>query len=173
MNNLDILLIIVLILSMIEGFRKGFIEELAALVGLILGIWAALHFSGFLAKQLESFWEINSQYLPVFAFAGIFIAVVITASVLGSIAGKFIKAISLGWVNRLAGLFFGLIKGALILSILLVIFSKVDQQLHLLPESLRSSSKLYDPLRDFAPSLFPFLDFWKELPVTTPIDVLT
>ncbi len=173
MNNLDILLIIVLVLSMIEGFRKGFIEELAALVGLILGIWAALHFSGFVAQLLASQFDINSQYLPIFAFVGIFIGVVISTSILGSIAGKVIKAISLGWLNRLAGLFFGLIKGALILSILLIVFNKFDQELHLLPESTRAASRLYEPLREFAPSLFPFLDFWKEIPAPSPIDVFT
>ncbi len=173
MNNLDILLIIVLVLSMIEGFRKGFIEELAALIGLILGIWAAIHFSGFVAHLLTNHFDIHAQYLPVFAFIGIFIAVVIAASVLGSIAGKIIKAISLGWLNRLAGLFFGLVKGALILSILLVVFNKFDQELHILPESLRMTSRLYEPLREFAPSLFPFLDFWKEIPLPASSDVFT
>ena len=44
MNYLDIVLVVLLILSAINGFSKGFVEELAGLIALILGIWAAIHF---------------------------------------------------------------------------------------------------------------------------------
>ncbi len=72
------------------------------------------------------------------------------------------KAVSLGFLNRLAGLAFGVIKGALILSILLVIFNKVDEDVHIISESTKADSRLFDPIKNFAPGIFPFLDFWGE-----------
>jgi hypothetical protein len=59
----------------------------------------------------------------------------------------------------LAGLAFGAVKGALILSVLLVIFDKIDEDVHIISADTKSQSRLYTPIRNFAPGVFPFLDF--------------
>ena len=69
MNYIDIILLILLVLSAINGFRKGLIEELAGLAALILGIWAALQFSGLVASLITEYFNYQSKYLPVIAFA--------------------------------------------------------------------------------------------------------
>ena len=45
MNWLDWLLLGILAWAAIQGFQRGFIIELASLVALVAGIWAAVHFS--------------------------------------------------------------------------------------------------------------------------------
>lgn len=162
MNYLDIVLGILLIISAINGFVKGFVEELAGLVALLLGIWAAIHFSDLIAKQLTAWFGWSFDQLPVMAFIITFILVVILVNIIGSLINKLVKAASLGFLNRLAGLGFGVIKGALILSIILVVFEKIDKNVHLLPESVREESRLYDPVMKLAPGIFPFLDFWGD-----------
>ncbi len=68
-------------------------------------------------------------------------------------------AVSLGFLNHVAGLFFGIVKSAFILSILLGLFDRFDRHRHLIPEEHKVQSRVYEPLKNFAPSIFPFLDF--------------
>jgi len=162
MNYLDALLGILLILSAIGGFAKGFVEELAGLVALILGIWAAIHFSDLVGVFLTETFNLTFKHLNIVAFIVTFIAVVILVQIIGSMVNKLVKAIRLGFLNRLAGLVFGAVKGALILSVLLVIFDKIDEDVHIISADTKSQSRLYTPIRNFAPGVFPFLDFWKK-----------
>lgn len=164
MNYIDIILLALLILSAISGYRKGFVEELAGLVALILGIWAALHFSGIVAQLLTENLNVHGRFLPVIAFIATFLIVIILVNIAGSAISKMVKAVQLGFVNRLAGFVFGLIKGALILSVILVVVNKLDQDVRLIPKEARTGSRMYDPVKNFAPSVFPFLDFWGEQP---------
>jgi len=163
MNYIDIILLILLFLSAINGLRKGFIEELAGLLALILGIWAALHFSGIVAQLLAENFGFHNRYLQGISFLITFIIVLILVNIIGVFASRLINAIQLGFLNRLAGLVFGVIKGALVLSVFLVLFNKLDQDVHLLHRDAKAGSRLFVPIKNFAPSIFPFLDFWDEI----------
>lgn len=162
MNYLDAVLGIILIVSAINGFSKGFVEELAGLVALVLGIWAAIHFSDLVGEFLTTTFNMTFRHLHIVAFIVTFIGVVILVHIIGSIVNKMVKAIRLGFLNRLAGLAFGAVKGALILSVLLVVFDKIDKDVHIVSAETKAESRLYTPIRNFAPGIFPFLDFWKE-----------
>jgi membrane protein required for colicin V production len=162
MNYIDLILGILLILSAINGFSKGFVEELSGLVALILGIWAAIHFSGSVGQYLTENFHWTFQHLSIVAFIITFVIVVILVQIIGSFFSKLVKAVSLGFLNRLAGLAFGALKGALILSIVLVVFDKLDKDVHIIAKKTKTESRLYTPIRNFAPGVFPFLDFWKE-----------
>jgi len=162
MNYLDIVLGILLILSTLNGFSKGFVEELAGLVALILGIWVAIHFSDVASHYLTDHFNWTFRHLTLVSFIVTFLVVVILVNIIGSFIGKMVKAASLGFPNRLAGLAFGAVKGALILSVLLVIFDRIDRDVHLISEQKKSESRLYTPVKNFAPGVFPFLDFWGE-----------
>ncbi len=63
--------------------------------------------------------------------------------------------------NTLAGLVFGVLKSALILSIILVIFDKIDEDVHILSRDAKQNSRMYEPIRSFAPSIFPFIEGWE------------
>jgi membrane protein required for colicin V production len=162
MNYVDVILGILLILSAIGGFSKGFVEELAGLVALILGIWIAIHFSDIVGRFLTSTFNVTFKHLTIVAFIVTFLGVVIVVHIIGSFFSKLVKVVSLGFLNRLAGLAFGAVKGALILSVLLVVFDKIDKDVHIISSKTKSESKLYTPIRNFAPGVFPFLDFWKD-----------
>lgn len=111
MNYLDIILIILLFLAAINGFVKGFVEELAGLVALILGVWVAIHFSDSVAQFLVDQFSWKFRNISLVAFLITFLLVVVLVNIVGSYINKLVKAVSLGFLNRLAGLAFGVIKG--------------------------------------------------------------
>lgn len=160
MNYIDLVLGIILVLAAIQGFRKGFIVEAASLAALVLGIWGAIKFSDWTADFITRKFNYHSEYLSIFAFILVFIGIVILISLLGKLLDNAVKAVALGFLNRLAGIIFGVLKVAVILSIFLLLFDAVDENVHLLPAKQKAESKVYTPMKQLVPTLFPFIKLW-------------
>ena len=159
MNAIDLVLAVILAWSAYRGFSKGFILQLSTLTALILGIWGAIHFSDFTANLLTRQFNIGSQYLHIISFAVTFIVIVIAVHLLARLIEKLIQAVALGFVNRLLGVVFGIAKVAFVVSIILVLVNKANDKYQFLPEEKTENSLLYEPLSQFAPMIFPYLNF--------------
>lgn len=162
MNYIDIILGILLILSAVGGFRKGLIAELASLAALVLGIWGAIEFSHITSEFLVENFDWQWDHLNIASFLITFVVIVILVHIIGSTVNKMVETVMLGFVNKLAGLVFGILRGALFLSIVLVVFDKIDEDVEILSKETKESSRMYEPIRNFAPSLLPFIDFWDD-----------
>ena len=162
MNYIDIILILLLVFSAISGFRKGLIVELASLAALILGIWGAIEFSDVTSDFLVENFNMNSEHLNIISFIVTFVVIVILVHIVGGVVNKMVETVMLGFLNKLAGLVFAIVRAALILSIILVIFDKIDEDVQILSPEVKSESRMYEPIRNLAPSLFPFIDFWDD-----------
>lgn len=160
MNYIDIVLGILLIIAAVQGFRKGFIIEFASLAALILGIWGGIKFSDFTARMITKYTGYHSDYLSLIAFFVTFILIVILIHFMGKLLDSVVKAAMLGFLNRLAGIIFGVLKTALILSILILLFDEVDQNVHILPAKQKEESKIYEPMKQVVPTLLPFIKLW-------------
>ena len=162
MNYIDIVLVLLLVFSAIGGFRKGLIVELASLAALILGIWGAIQFSDITSDFLVENFKLETNYLNIISFIVTFIVIVILVHIVGNVVQKLVETVMLGFVNKLAGLIFGIIKAALILSIILLVFEEIDEDMNILPEKAKTESRMYEPIRSLAPSILPFIDFWDD-----------
>ena len=160
MNYIDIILGILLFLAAISGFSKGLIVEVVSLAALILGILGAIQFSYVTSEFLVENFEMSTKHLNIISFVVTFIVIVILVHIVGNVVNKIAEIPVLGCLNKLAGLVFGLVKGALIMSVLLVVFDNIDEDVHILPESAKENSWMYEPIRSFAPSIFPFIENW-------------
>lgn len=162
MNYIDIILGILLLLAAINGFRKGFVVEATSLAALILGVWGAIRFSYITSDFMVETFNITSRHLGVISFIVTFIIIVILVHLVGKVADNFIKAAQLGFVNRLAGLFFGIVKSAIILSIFLMVLDTIDDNAHFLPQEAKEKSRVYEPVKMLVPTIFPFVKFWTK-----------
>lgn len=154
MNIIDIILLILLAWGLISGIKNGLIHEVASLAALILGIYGAVHFSDYTSELLIEHFELSGKYLPIISFALTFIAIVIAIHFLAGIMDKLVKAIALGFVNRIFGAAFGLLKTALILSIVIFLFNSINEKTRILPKEKLEGSVLYGPVAGFFPLLF-------------------
>jgi len=162
MNYIDIIIGILLLLGAINGLRKGFVVEVTSLAALILGIWGAIRFSYIASDYMVRHFDITSRHLGVISFLITFVIIVILVYLLGKVADNFIKAARLGFINRLAGLFFGVLKSALILSILLMILDTINENVHIISDETKENSRTYEPVKRLVPSVFPFVKFWTK-----------
>jgi len=175
MNLVDIVLIILIAGAAINGFVKGFFVELASILSLILGIWAAVKFSGFVQEWLSKYLTWSHDSMRLTAFILIFVFVVILVHLIATLTEKFVKAIALSIFSRLAGAIFGALKAAFILSILMIIVSKIENfTITIIPEKAKAESKFYGPIENMAPNILPFLKKEKEeKPVPPSKNVIT
>ena len=161
MNTVDLVFAILLLWAAYRGFTKGFIVQLATLAALLLGILGAVLFSDFTSGLIIKKFDVSGQYLPILSFAVTFIVIVIAVHLLAKALNKLIDAIALGIVNRLLGVLFSLLKTAFIVSIVLVLINKADNKYNFIPDETKDESLLYKPLSNFAPMIFPYLNFDK------------
>ena len=159
MNYIDIVLLIPLLFAAYKGFSKGIITQAAALVALILGIIGAIRFSDITADFLVEQFSMQSDYLSIISFAVTFIIIVILVHFIARIVNRLIKAVALGFLNRLMGMVFSVLKVSFIISIILVLFIHLNLNLKFIPKEKTEESVLFEPLAGFAPMVFPYLHF--------------
>ena len=155
MNTFDIVLLGLLLFGFIRGLMKGLFVELASLIALIAGVYGALHFSHFAGNFLKDSVQWEEKYISIVAFAVTFFIIVIAIALLGKIFTKMANFASLGVLNKLLGGIFGILKFGVILSILLIIFDKLNRTIPFTSKDITKESVLYEPVRDLAPMLFP------------------
>lgn len=160
MNYIDIVLGIILIISAFSGYRNGLIAEVASLAALILGIWGAIEFSYITSDFLVKNFQLKTDNLSIISFVVTFIVIVILVHIVANTVNKLVDTVMLGWLNKLAGLVFGVLKSLLVLSIVLVVFDKIDKDVKILPKESKTQSRMYEPIRSLAPSIFPFIENW-------------
>ena len=157
MNWIDLVIVILLGLSVISGFTDGFVKEVASLAALILGIWGAIKFSTFTAAKLYDWFDMSGQYVGIIAFLVTFLVIVVIIHFIGILADRFIDAISLGFLNRILGMVFGLLKSVLIMSVIFVVLNALDSRRPFLPKEKIEQSRFYNPISDIAPAIFPVI----------------
>lgn len=158
MNIIDIFLIIPIIWFAYEGFRKGFIIEFATLAALILGIYTALYFSGYAADFLRDNLKMGEKYVPVVAFIITFVIIVFLVYAVGKILERLIDLIALGFLNKLAGSVFGVLKGAVLISIVLLLINQFNADL--ISSEKKEKSMFYAPVEGIAPMLWDTFRDW-------------
>jgi membrane protein required for colicin V production len=119
MNFFDIIIIIIFGFSVIRGVFRGLIKELASVVGVLGGFYAAYNYYMVLARPLSR-WISNVGYLNILSFLIIFCGILIIISILGVVIKYVLNIAFLGWVDRICGAGFGITKGILIASVLLI-----------------------------------------------------
>lgn len=162
MNTLDIILAVLLIFGLVKGYFNGFILEVASLASLILGIYISMYFSHFVASLISNWVDLDSAVTQIIAFGGTFLAVVIGVNLAGKLFTKLAESISLGVLNKILGAVFGLLKIALIVSIVLIVFDGLNKNDRFVEKAKLEESVLYEPVKGFGEYLFPKLIKVKE-----------
>lgn len=157
MSILDIILLICFIPALVQGVRKGFIAQAISIASIIIGIWASSRFTEVVSEWLGKYITVSDQVMKVVAFALIFIAVFLILAAVGKLLEGMFKMVTLGWLNRLAGLVFALLKTSLILGILIMVFTSLNDTFGLVSEATLNESVLYPPFKEAAFKIFPYI----------------
>lgn len=161
----DIILLICFIPAVIGGIKKGFIRQLAGVIALILGIWAGYHFSDFFIEKVNIWSDTNATLVKILAFAIIFAAVLLIVHLIGQVTEGLVKMALLGWLDKVMGVLFAIIKTAIILSIVIYLLKSLDDLWNFLPHKELSESWIYSTLERLTSWFFPYLKEFKHITI--------
>lgn len=155
MGVTDIIILICFIPAVVRGISKGFIEQLASLAAILLGVWAATRFSGAVGDWLGGFISIEPKLLHIISFALTAILAVIALTIIGKLLSKVLSIAMLGWLDKLLGLVFSLAKAFLIIGLVIILFDSLNGVFGLVKEETLDSSVLYHAIKDACNIIFP------------------
>lgn len=155
MNFIDIIILIPMLWFGFKGFKKGFIIEVASIAALLLGIWGGIHFSNFVAEYISSWFSLKSDYIPLVSFSVTFLLIVILVFLVAKIVEKLIKSVGLGLPNRIAGAILGSAKIIIIISVILLLINKFDQNGTFIKNETKDNSLLYKPITNIVLKIYP------------------
>jgi membrane protein required for colicin V production len=121
MNWLDITILVICVAGMIQGLVRGFVRQVFSLIGLILAIIIAFRYHDLLARYLSK-WIQHPVALTVVSFVIILAIVMLLFKLIGLAARAAIATIHVGWVDRLVGGVFGLLRSVLLVAVLFALF---------------------------------------------------
>ncbi len=147
---LDIIGILLLILLSVRGYRKGVIVAVFSVLGIILGMLAALKLSGALGAFLLKQGWVTSAWAQIISYIILFLGVVWLLRLGAKLIESTLKAAMLGIFNRLAGaLLYGFIA-CFIWSCFLWVANKA----HFISPETKAASHTYEYFQPVAPWVF-------------------
>ncbi len=123
MNPVDVAILAVLGIFLLKGLLRGLVKEVCSLIGLVAGAFVAFRFYPPLAEILVGSVNLPTSVGVAVAFGLLFGFTYIFFVVLGYLLSRLFKAVFLGGANRVAGGLFGLVQGAILLSLILFTIS--------------------------------------------------
>ena len=156
---IDIIVVIILILALLKGYRQGLIVALFSVIAFIIGLAAALKLSAVVADHLGKAVKVSDKWLPIISFAVVFLIVVLLVRLGARFIQKTVELAMLGWLNRLGGI---LLYAGLYILIFSILLFYADQLGFIKPET-KNGSVTYSYIQPWGPKLMDGLG--KIIPV--------
>ena len=129
-NWLDILIVLPILAGLIRGLMRGFVSEIIAIVVVILGVlgtrFAAPPFSAWIIQQFA--WP--KEICDIVAYILLFLGIAVVLTLLAKLLTKFLRAVNLGWINRLFGGILGMLKWGILVLVVVFIMDRINQRFH-------------------------------------------
>jgi len=122
MNNLDIIFLILIGVSIIYSLIRGLVREIFSFLSIILGFFGASYGYSATANWLKR-WVENETFAQILGFAILFLLIAFAISLLGRALSGLVKKMDLRWADRVGGAAFGFLKAILLIAIILLVLT--------------------------------------------------
>ncbi len=114
----DTLLLIFLGLAGMRGYKRGLIGEAFQFVGLAAGLLMALYMGGWMSIKISKYVG-EGPWLPFAGFVALFLIVYSAVALAGKALEKGFEAIGTGFINRIGGAAFAVIRYGFFISLIM------------------------------------------------------
>ena len=115
MTGFDFAVIAILLVSLLFGLWRGLVYEVLSLIGWPVAFLLSRLFAGDVAPMMPGAQETMRVTL---AYAVVFVAALIVWGALAWLLSRLVKAVGLGWLDRVLGGLFGVLRGGLVILVL-------------------------------------------------------
>jgi len=133
----DVLILLILMGSTLIGALRGFIREAVSVAFWVLAIWAAWRFGPAVEPHLGGLLA-DPNIAPWVGRLVILVLVLVVGWVVGMLLSYFTRTLGLGPLDRVIGLFFGIVRGMVLVGLMVM----GGELLHLNQEDWWGRSKL-------------------------------
>jgi membrane protein required for colicin V production len=119
-NWLDWVLATVIVVSVVTAMMKGFVREMISLAAVIAALIVAAVEYRQVAVYFEDITKSHEVALGA-AFLTLFVGILLLGALISLLAQKLIKTAGIHWFDRFLGGVFGLVRGVLVDSVLLMV----------------------------------------------------
>ncbi len=127
MNWLDIIILGIIILFIIWGWKKGLFQEIFTLGGIIVGIIVAISKYEILGKVISNELDFISLKMgQIISFTFIFIGIALFCAIAGALIHKWSKHSLAKGLDRGGGLLLGLFEGSISCSLILIFLININ-----------------------------------------------
>jgi len=120
MTVVDVVVIFVICLSALFSLIRGFVKESISLATWVIAIWLAATFASKLAAALPSGIESEAVRQAV-GFGILFVLTLIVGAIVNTLVNQVVKKTGLSGADRVFGVAFGILRGALIIIVFVFI----------------------------------------------------
>jgi len=150
---IDLVIVFILSFFIFRGFKNGLVTELVRIIGTYAGLVVAVKYMSDLAIKIHDAINLPPTLVLIISFMVIFTPIVLIFKFLAS---KFLEAIkfsvSLGLLDKIGGVALGLLKGAIVVSLLTVVLSFATFSPELQKEI--EQSVLFEPMKQVLPMVY-------------------
>jgi len=150
---IDSIAVVLVILAVIKGLRKGFVVAVFSFLAFIIGLAAALKLSAVVAQYLGNNTNISQRFVPILAFIIVFLIVAFFVRLGAKAIESALRLAMLGWLNKIGGIVFYLLLYFFIFSIVLFYAT----QLHIIRLQTEQTSVTYPLIYPMAPVIIDAL----------------
>ncbi|NLG86632.1 MAG: CvpA family protein [Firmicutes bacterium] len=164
MNLLDLVIIMILILNMLVGWRQGLLGMLGEMGGLVLGLWLGACYTKQMAGFINTYLVGPAWLLFLLSFLGLFLGGRLAAKLVASIIKRTIFIPGFSTMDRVMGATIGLGIGTILVTFLVSLLAYLPWPYFV---KLVQTSEIGQYFWSVAPVFGRF--FWQELRPLLPL----
>lgn len=154
MNLFDIVICVIALIAVVNGWRRGFVIQLCGIAAIGVGIWLAAK----LGDSVGAWLHVDGRYAFAAGFLVVFAAVLIVVAILGRLVKSLFDFVGLGIFDSIFGMLLSLFKAALVVGILCTAFDSLNGNGRFIKQARLDHSLFYRPLCNVTQSVFRFFD---------------
>jgi membrane protein required for colicin V production len=166
MNTVDIVVLTIIAISTIIAFLRGFVREILTIGSWIGAALAVLYGFPVLKPTFEHWIKMKLAADLLCGFA-IFLATLIILSIISHALARFVRGSALTAVDRSLGLLFGLLRGAVLVSLAYMLIAQLEPNLVAGARTQPMMARGAQILRSMTPKEFAD-GLPQELPISAP-----
>lgn len=158
MNLIDLIVYLILLLAIWDGWRRGVILQVCALAGIVAGIWLASRFGATVGGWLR----LDDSVAAAGGFVAVLVVTVIVVAVAARVLRKVFHFAGFGVPDIVLGVIVAALKYLLLLSVLFSAFGRLNADYSIVSRQTIEASRWYAPVSRVSDHVLPFLNWVGE-----------
>lgn len=153
MNIIDLIVGLLLLIAIFNGWRRGFIMQACSLVAIVVAIFLAAEFG----QQVGVALNLSPALASVGGFMVVLVVAMIAISILSRLVRGLLSFVGLGILDNVLGVVIAAAKYMLLVSIVLMALEQFNLEKRLIDPATISSSRAYEPVKGLVGKVMPFV----------------